>query len=165
MYIAVLDEFPDFMVPTLVAHSVLNAHINFQNDIVYQDWLINSFKKCVLRVNQKEFDKISKLPHVHLGHENKTLDGKPSCAVVCPIEGELPNVLKFAKLWSPVNRWPKHKPEATLHDIIIDGVSRDFLDDRIIEETNGLADKRMIDIYRKRFMDDINSWQLKRIEK
>lgn len=110
MYIAVLDEFPDYMVPTLVAHSVLAAHIEFMeyyNKLVlreaygdYMDWLRYSFKKCVVRVNQKEFDKIAALPNVHLGHENNTLEGKKSCAVVCPRE-ETPNVLKFAKLWKP----------------------------------------------------------------
>ena len=101
MYIAVLDEFPDFMVPTLVAHSVLAAHLQFQNDAVYQDWLQNSFRKVVLRVNQKEFDKIAALDHVYLGHENKTLDAKKSCAVVLPLDGDIPNVLKFAKMWKP----------------------------------------------------------------
>lgn len=111
MYIAVLDEFPDYMVPTLVAHSVLAAHMKFTEDPDvgvdevhnYIRWLEESFKKCVVRVNQKEFDKIAALPNVHLGHENNTLDGKPSCVVVCPYsENEtLPNVLKFAKLWAP----------------------------------------------------------------
>lgn len=102
LYIAVLDEFPDRMVPTLVAHSVLAAHLKFTGFESYDNWLKQSFKKCVLRVNQKEFDKIAALPFgVHLGHENKTLGGKPACAVVCPVEFELPNVLKFAKLWAP----------------------------------------------------------------
>lgn len=101
MYIAVLDEFPDFMVPTLVAHSILAAHLQFENDAVYQDWLQNSFRKVVLRVNQKEFDKIAALDHVYLGHENKTLNAKKSCAVVCPLDGDTPNVLKFAKMWKP----------------------------------------------------------------
>ena len=100
LYIAVLDEFPDFMVPTLVAHSVLGAHLQFYGLPAYDDWLTNSFRKCVLRVNQKEFDKISKLDMVYLGHENKTLDARKSCAVVCPRE-TFPNVLKFAKLWAP----------------------------------------------------------------
>ena len=114
MYIAVLDEFPDYMVPTLVAHSVLAAHMIFSEKNKadsyayprYMDWLKNSFKKCVVRVNQKEFDKITLLPSddVYVGHEKNTLDGKPSCVVVCPIPNEeLPNVLKFAKLWSPKN--------------------------------------------------------------
>jgi hypothetical protein len=107
MYIAVLDEFPDYMTPTLVAHSVLAAHLYFTSgnclgdDLLhYQNWLETSFKKCVVRVNQKEFDKIAALPAVHLGHENNTLDGKKSCVVVCP-RSETPNVLKFAKLWKP----------------------------------------------------------------
>ena len=117
MYIAVLDEFPDYMTPTLVAHAVLGAHLQFirgQTDInklvdegsykhpQYIDWLKNSFKKVTVKVNQKEFDKIAALPNVYLGHENNTLDGRKSCVVVCPRE-ETPNVLKFAKLWKPCN--------------------------------------------------------------
>ncbi len=107
MYIAVLDDFPDYMVPTLVAHSVLGAHLQVSQGYVdwspcYSDWLVNSFKKCVVRVNQKEFDKIAALPNTYLGHENKTLEGRKACAVVCPMENDkLPNVLKFAKLWKP----------------------------------------------------------------
>ena len=114
LYIAVLDEFPDYMVPTLVAHAVLGAHLKFEdgvNDgdngiqahIRYSTWLTCSFKKCVVRVNQKEFDKITALPNVYLGQENNTLDGRKSCAIVCPYPDDipLPNVLKFAKLWKP----------------------------------------------------------------
>jgi hypothetical protein len=102
MYIAVLDEFPDYMVPTLVAHSVLGAHLEFQTQPRYKGWLSMSFKKCVVRVNQREFDKIAALEHVYLGHENKTLDGRKACAVVLPnLEEDDPNVLKFAKLWKP----------------------------------------------------------------
>lgn len=107
LYIAVLDEFPDYMTPTLVAHAVLGAHMEFARRVlaedpeymIYQDWLLNSFKKCVLRVNKKEFEKIAKLDKVYLAHENNTLEGKKSCIVVCPRE-EIPNVLKFAKLWN-----------------------------------------------------------------
>lgn len=107
MYIAVLDEFPDFMVPTLVAHAVLGYDTNIpwvaDQDYytLYKDWFIHSFKKCVLRVNQKEFDKIAQLPNVGLFHENNTLQGKKSCAILVVGE-DVPNVLKFAKLWKPV---------------------------------------------------------------
>lgn len=103
LYIAVLDEFPDYMTPTLVAHSVLSAHIKFGDNPHYQDWLNNSFKKCVVRVNRKEFDRIGALPDVHLGHENNTLGAQKSCAVVCPRPDPQPNVLKFAKLWAPLD--------------------------------------------------------------
>jgi hypothetical protein len=112
LYIAVLDEFPDYMTPTLVAHAVLGAHLSWYNSpyedgIRYNDWLLNSFKKCLVRVNQREFDKIAALPDVYLGHENNTLEGRKACAVVCP-RTETPNVLKFAKLWKP-----KHETAST----------------------------------------------------
>lgn len=111
LYIAVLDEVPDYIAPTLVAHTILGAHLYYSNMeghtqtyISYIDWLENSFKKCVVRVNQKEFDKIAALHDTYLGHENKTLGGKKSCAIPVPMPSEqLPNVLKFAKLWKPKN--------------------------------------------------------------
>ncbi len=107
LYIAVLDEVPDHMVPVLVAHAVLGADSNFnwhngvQADREYLQWKDQSFKKVVLRVNRKEFAKISAISSgVYLGHENSVLSGEKSCAVVCP-RYEIPNVLKFAKMWEP----------------------------------------------------------------
>lgn len=100
MYIAVLETVPDFITPTLVAHAVLGAHLVFQDRINYNLWLNNSFKKVVVRVSQKEFDKIAVLEDVYLTHESTTLEGKKSCIVVCP-RLETPNVLKFSKLWKP----------------------------------------------------------------
>lgn len=104
MYIAVLDEFPDYMTPTLVAHAVLSAHEKFTQDNTtedtYWEWYKTSFKKCVVRVNQKEFNHINALPNIHVAWENHTLEGKNSCIVICPRK-EIPNVLKFAKLWKP----------------------------------------------------------------
>jgi hypothetical protein len=102
MYIAVLDEVPDFMTPTLVAHSVLGAHLAMIDNEQYQVWLRDSFKKCVVRVNRKEFAKIAALEGVYLGHENTTLNAEKSCAIPVPCENDqLPKVLKYAKLWSP----------------------------------------------------------------
>lgn len=102
LYIAVIDEFPDYMTPTLVAHSVLGAHLHFKDNFIYNKWLTESFKKCVIRVNKKEFEKISQIPNTYLGYEKNTLNGNVSCAVPLPCENEnLPNVLKFAKLWKP----------------------------------------------------------------
>lgn len=104
MYIAVLDEAPDYMVPTLVAHSVLNAHFHFcdEDDGTYDNWLCNSFRKVVVRVNSKEYDKIkSTLTHWE-GHENTICNGEGSCLVILPMMSDaVPNVLKYAKLWAP----------------------------------------------------------------
>jgi hypothetical protein len=117
LYIAVLDEFPDYMTPTLVAHSILGAHLKFSvlgfvsldkyeqpfRYPEYMRWLKYSFKKCVVRVNQREFDKIAALPDTYLGHENNTLEGRKACAIPLPVESDkIPNVLKFAKLWKPL---------------------------------------------------------------
>lgn len=112
LYIAVLDEVPDGMVPTLVAHSMLGAHLKFneskykysEEELRYKEWLSNSFRKCVVRVNRKEFAKIKQLDKVYLGHENTTLGGEKSCAIPYPVwSNDIPNVLKFAKLWKPNN--------------------------------------------------------------
>lgn len=40
--------------------------------------------------------------------------------------------------------WPKHKPGTSLHQIVRDGVYRDFTDEQIMEETNYLATREMI---------------------
>lgn len=83
MYIAVRDDVPDHIVPTLVAHAVLAAHLQAQtlceDFALYQAWLQHSFRKVVLRVNDKEFSKI-KLLNVHLAHESTVLAGE-KCAV------------------------------------------------------------------------------------
>lgn len=110
LYIAVLEEFPDYMTPTLVAHATLGAHIEFTRRYVnelgcelYPEWLNESFKKCVIRVNAKEFARICALPDVYKAYEKHTLDSKYSCVVVCPRKDN-PNVLKFAKLWKPLEK-------------------------------------------------------------
>jgi len=111
MYIAILDEVPDFMTPTLVAHSVINAHIYFttkfdESSSVYKDymdWLDNSYKKVTIRVNRKEFNKIADSGmSVWWGHENATLNAEKSCAVILPMEDAArPNVIRHAKMWKP----------------------------------------------------------------
>lgn len=112
MYIAVLDEAPDYMVPTLVAHSVINAHIQFDHVhfgheldsvVIYRKWLKESFRKVVVRVNRKEYEKIkSTLKHWE-GHENTICNGGGSCLVILPVQSDAtPNVLKYAKMWKPI---------------------------------------------------------------
>jgi hypothetical protein len=103
LYIAVLEDVPDYITPTLVAHAVLGAHLTFVENEQYQTWLKDHFKKCVVRVNSKEFTKIASLPGVYLGHESKTLAGIKSCAIPVPcVDEDLPNVLRFARLWKPI---------------------------------------------------------------
>lgn len=115
LYICVSDTFPDYMAPTLVAHAVLGYHCQMEEDLLadldhpfaveYRDWLYNSFKKVVVRVNQKEYDKIKTLKGFYIKEfrENKTNNGELSCCVLLVHDSvEVPNVLKFAKLWKPL---------------------------------------------------------------
>lgn len=104
MYICVLDSFPDYMTPTLVGHAVLRHSIKYKNDSAYIDWETNSFRKCVVRVNEKEFDKILQLPNIETSWENNTLDGEVSCITIIANTNDH-KVLKFAKLWKPLDKY------------------------------------------------------------
>lgn len=111
MYIAIREDFPDYMTPTLVAHAVLRHHLSMTDNainpcLLYNNWLKNSFKKCVLRVNKKEYNKIKNLyitdNIVALETwENTILNGEGSCLTIVVDCDKVPNVLKYAKLWKP----------------------------------------------------------------
>ena len=108
MYIAVREDVPDYMVPTLVAHTVINSYINRRDNSyldsyvdLYDHWLKYSFKKCVVKVSPKQFERVKEIPHVYLGHENTVLNGEKSCGIIV-VEGNHPyKVLQFAKMWGP----------------------------------------------------------------
>ena len=103
MYIAVREEVPAHMVPVLVAHAAINAHMQFRGSQEYEDWLVESFKKVVVKVSEKEFNRICKdyeCQGVFVGFEATVMEGLPSVAVTMPTT--LPrNCVKFAKLWRP----------------------------------------------------------------
>lgn len=104
MYLAVLDTFPDFMTPTLIAHACLGAHLNLTGNAMYDEWLTNSFRKVVVRVDQKQFNKILNLDHgcpIYKAHEKHTLNGETSCLVTIVDNDNIPKVLKFSQLWKP----------------------------------------------------------------
>lgn len=113
MYIAVREDFPDYMTPTLVAHAVLRHDMFWGSQPVYPSeiwkekhhreymaWKCDSFKKVVLRASQQEYNKIRVLYGSLESWENNTLNGEPACVTVV-VDEDVPNVLKFAKLWKP----------------------------------------------------------------
>lgn len=99
-YILVLDDVPDHMVPVIAAHASLIAHIEWNAYVDdYKDWFNQSFKKCVCRVNKKEFEKARLIEYNKVITENKL--AREVAIVLCPRK-EWPNVVKFAKLWQPL---------------------------------------------------------------
>ena len=102
LYVAILEQVPDNMVPVLVAHAVLGAHLKAVSNPQYLEWLDLSFKKCIVSVNEKEFNKLKPLA-IHLAYESTVLEGKESCAVILS-QSPPCNTLKFARLWKPKDK-------------------------------------------------------------
>ena len=106
LYIAVAEDFPDHMVPVLVAHTVLNADNQFKNKTSYRLWKTHHFKKVVVKVSRPAFEKILALDYVAVGGESSVMNGEVSCAIVLPYysDSDVPNVLRQARLWKPGGR-------------------------------------------------------------
>lgn len=98
LYFAVLDTVDLGHQILSVAHGTLMAHLRFSGNPEYEDWLKNSFRKCVCRVNAKEFDKLKHLDDVVVVTE-MALDNQEIAVVICPRK-EYPNVVKYMKLFS-----------------------------------------------------------------
>lgn len=100
MYILILDDVPDNFAPVVAAHASLIGHLNWYNvRESYDEWLATSFRKCVVKVNQKEFDKAKKFNDSFVSTE-AGLDGGEVAIVLCPRE-DYPKPVKFYRLWKP----------------------------------------------------------------
>lgn len=102
LYIIIRNDFPDYMTPTLVAHSILNANDHFAHRLEYSTWKRQSFKKVVVRVNTKIFNKIKDKYECFSGHENNACGGEVTCLIPLPVlNSNIPKEFKFAELWKP----------------------------------------------------------------
>lgn len=98
-YIFVLDDVPPEMVPVICAHASLIAHIEwYEDNSYYREWFFDYFKKCVCKVNKKEFEKIRLLEYNKVITESK-LD-REVAIVLCP-RPVYTKVVTYAKLWLP----------------------------------------------------------------
>src|SRR5574337_1870775 len=97
LYIAINSEElkKDFAHTILsVSHVTLMAHLAFKDLPEYQDWLTNSFRKCLVLVNNKEFSKMKQLPNVVVATESAC--GNREITLALAPRTEWPNVVKFA---------------------------------------------------------------------
>ncbi len=95
MYICVKSSIPSHK-PLAIAHGVLMAHLKFQNDPNYQDWLTASFRKVVCEVTDKEFEDLKNVPD-HVIVTESGLNGMEIAIVFCPRD-EWPKGFKFFPL-------------------------------------------------------------------
>lgn len=102
MYIVVRDDVPTNITPTLVAHSAINAHREFNGKYpLYDEWLADHYFKVTVKVDKNVFEKIRSTMVCWQGHENKTCNGETTCLVCLPVwSDDTPKPLQFAKLWS-----------------------------------------------------------------
>ena len=99
MYLLVKEDLELGLAMVSVAHAVLACHLQFQDDLDYRAWLDNSFKKCVCKVNPKEFESAKKLGK-HVIMTESSLDNQETAIVFCPRKIEnLEKNFKFYKLW------------------------------------------------------------------
>ena len=78
-------------------HGVLQAHLKWSGDAVYDDWIKNHFRKVTCKVNDKEFESAKK-------HEDYVIitemafDGAEVGLVFKPRE-EWPKLFKYFRLY------------------------------------------------------------------
>ena len=82
MYIFIKKSLPSHKVLG-AAHGVLIAHLKFQDNEVYQDWLKNSFRKVVCEVTDAEFEELKSVPD-HIIVTESWLRGAEISMVFCP---------------------------------------------------------------------------------
>ena len=95
LYMAISQSTPYSDVPQLIISSLLRAENQFKDNENYKLWRNSTnFKKVAISTNFKENLKIESLDNVYI-------DDTKRCQIICPLF-DLPNVLKFSKLWKPL---------------------------------------------------------------
>lgn len=101
MYICVKKDVPDNFVPVICAHAGMIAAFDFAEHPNFKLWRQISFKKCVVAVNEKEWEKAKQEPDYTILTESN-LGGREVAMVFCP-RHEWPKVFQFMQLWRPQN--------------------------------------------------------------
>lgn len=99
MYILILNDVPDNLVPVTAAHASLACYLEYPNDLEMKIWLSTSFKKVVCSVNQTEFDKAKEAGNYNITTES-ALGGRVVAITFVP-RREFPKCFSFFKLWKP----------------------------------------------------------------
>ena len=96
MYVCIKQSLPHHKV-VAAAHGPLQAHLEFQNRPVYQEWLTASFRKVVCEVTDDQFETLKMIPD-HIMVTEDTWDDKELALVFCPRESWPPEFRQFPLL-------------------------------------------------------------------
>ena len=79
------------------AHGTLMCYLKFKDKEEFKEYLTNSFRKCVCKVNDKEFEAAKKFEDYIIVTESAL--GNAETALVFKPRKEWPKAFKFYKLW------------------------------------------------------------------
>ena len=97
MYILIKDNVPADFVPLICAHASLSAYLRNDNDEDMKDWVKNSFKKVVCKVDAFEFE-LHKCDVRTVVITESALENREVAIVFLPSK-ETPMFLRFLKLY------------------------------------------------------------------
>ena len=97
MYILVKEDLPEGIPQVAIAHASLVCYLEWNEDPHMKDWLDNSFRKVVCKVNDKEFENAKKVAGCSIITES-SLEGKEVALAFCPRE-DFPKMFKYYKLY------------------------------------------------------------------
>lgn len=97
MYILIKEDLPIGNALVAAAHASLMCHLEHYNDLEYSEWVRKSFRKCICKVNDKEFEKAKEIPDNMVVTES-SLDGQEVAIVLKPRK-EWPKNVQYYRLW------------------------------------------------------------------
>lgn len=99
MYILVRDSIDIGHAMLAVGHGVLACYLRFEKDPIMQEWVKDSFRKVVCKVNDKEFER-AKMFNGSVLMTESGLDGAETALVFCPrLDDKWDKPFKFYKMW------------------------------------------------------------------
>lgn len=101
MYIIVMNDVPDKLVPVITAHASLACYKKFETNENMIKWINGIFRKVICVANEAEFNLLKNETEFVLLTES-SLDNKEVALAFCPRE-EYSKKFKFMKMWTPQN--------------------------------------------------------------
>ncbi len=91
---------PDGFVPNSTAHGSLIAHLKWEENEQYQDWLTNYFNKVTCRVTREQWNAVTAFVEDYVVVTESRLQGMEMVLVIHPEDCVIP-ILKTLPLWKP----------------------------------------------------------------
>ena len=99
LYIFIKDTVPLGLALATVGHGCMAAVFKWENDASFINWKMNSFRKVICKVNQKEFDRAKECEDIIVMTESALNNEEVSIVFKPRQDNKWPKVVKYAKLY------------------------------------------------------------------